>query len=119
MPTPYTEEDELLNGAFNSSIGWTLPMQIGIPLLDDLVDTLFPICPGWAQPIRDKWEWFVDSVKDWFHLRDGSTIQDQEELGEMFLAACASAALTLEIDLWDEAEGLPSMPADIPIGGAG
>lgn len=114
------DEDELLNGAFNSTIGWTWPIQIGIPLLDNLVDTLFPISPGWTEPIRDKWEIFVDFVKDWFHLRDGSTIEDQEDLGQMILTACAYAAAEMEFNLWDEADGLPSMPPyDIPVGGIG
>lgn len=124
MPAPYAEEDDLWNGLFNSTLPWNWPLQVAFPLFDDLLQGLFiiplaPALPNWTQPVIDKWNDFMTGVHNWFSLRDGDTVEDAEALFALLLEACESVAAEMEFDLWDESEGLPSLPADVPVGGAG
>lgn len=115
MPAPYADEDDLWNGLFNSTIGWTWPLQVTLPLLDDLLQGLFivplgPVLPHWTQPVIDKWNQFINGVHSWFTLRENDTVEDAEALFALLLEACESVAADMEFDIWDELEGLPSMP---------
>lgn len=123
MPAPYDDELELVAGAMGHA-GWTWPFQFGIPLLNDVIDALFPrpvtnVLLPWTIPIRDKWDEFVGWVKGWFaDNADGETVT-QEEFEAMLITACEYAADQMGFDLWDTAEGLPSMPEYTPTGGGG
>lgn len=105
-----------MNGLFNSTIGWTYPWQVAIPTLQNLTDALFPrplvqFLPSWGQVVLDKWNQFANL----FHTRmvelSGEEIEDAEALEAIVLEAAEYAASEMEFDLWDELEGLPSMPS--------
>jgi hypothetical protein len=111
---PYDNELDLVAGAMGSSV-WTWPWQVGIPTLQQITDALFPrpaiaFLPAWGQSVLDKWNWFADL----FHTRlvelAGEEVEDEETFGILIVEAAEYAASEMGVDLWDAAEGLPSMP---------
>ena len=124
MPAPYDDELQLVVGAMDSCV-WLWPWQVGIPTLQQITDALFPrptiaFLPSWGQAVLDKWNWFADLFKTKFTELAGEEIEDEETYKIIVVEAAEYAASVTGIDLWDESEGLPSMPVyDVPVGGAG
>lgn len=111
---PYADEIELNAGAMGH-VMWTWPWTFGIPTLQQLVDKLFPrplipIMDSWPGFILDKWNEFADKFKYKLQSLAGSQIDDEEDYLAFILEAAEWAASEMGFDLWDEEEGLPSMP---------
>lgn len=112
---PYVDETELEAGAMGQIV-WTWPFTVGIPTLQSITDKLFPrplvpLLPKWGQSVLDKWNWFADLFHTRFVELAGEEIEDEEAYLAIIVEAAEWAAGEMEIDLWDEEEGLPSLPS--------
>lgn len=111
---PYADETALEAGAMGQVV-WTWPLTVGVPLLQDIIDKLFPrplipIMPGWPGWMLDKWNSFADLFKTKLTELAGEEIQTEEDYLAYVVEAAEYAASEMNIDLWDTSEGLPSMP---------
>jgi hypothetical protein len=110
---PYADETALETGAMD--IMARFPWMVGVPVIQDLIDKLFPrplipIMPGWPGWVLDKWNQFADLFKTKFTEMAGEEIEDEEAAKAIVVAAAEYAATELDFDLWDTTDGLPSMP---------
>jgi hypothetical protein len=117
----YADETELEAGAMGQIV-WTWPFTVGIPSLQEITDKLLPrpllpLLPKWPGYILDKWNQFADLFHQRFSYLAGSVIADEETYLALIVESAEWAADELDFDLWDEEEGLPSLPPyNAPIG---
>jgi hypothetical protein len=84
--------DELLIGGL-AQMQWTWPLEMFNTGLDDLLNWVFPVTPGWVQPAYDRIMGWVDKIKSWFsaNVAMGYEYQDEDEFIADFEDAIAYA----------------------------
>jgi hypothetical protein len=108
LENPY---DMLMAGGL-AQMQWTWPLDLFNEGLDELLDWIFPVTPGWVQPAYDKIMGFVDKIKSWFSskLSSGYEYEDLEE----FLADYESATAYAESETSDSREYIAALVAAGP-----
>lgn len=112
-------DQQTFDGRAAGAAIWTMPFDGPITDLATVVRNILPILPQWSYEIRTKWEEFGDRIVSWFGLNSIDGLEDVEEWVELLNDAADWSATQGGFDLWDEEEGLPSYPSDIPPVGGG